>query len=450
MLLLSTMWHNLGMLLNWQRHMNLNALKVLILIPSILGIVIAGWWLWWMQPHPAIPVLAGQLLLVLALVSLCYCLFQLRHRKTSQDFLSQWSHEMQASRHYCIFHAGSPGQLQVFSSFWKNGELQAWIDQWPGKYPDLYNTLNRDGHYHGIIFHQDRAWLALLVKKQKVSGVLLEYPYERLTHQFKLHQQAIQGQIISGIMHDLNNILMSWTAVMELLPLSDAAQKEHLLGIMTTLNQEVQQLVKEIRKVRVTEDNTATVALKRLLKECMDLFQIMLPKTIEIHICLPETDVQILSNPTHLRQIFMNLLLNAKDAILQKQAATRENQAPAPGIIRMELRINPENTHATVDIQDNGCGIAKDCLDKIWQPFYTTKGSQGGSGLGLAMVQHLLHVHNGHVLVASSNSEGTLFRVFLPLKTTVTAARPEKQLTLDAPSIKKPANTSSLCKNITS
>jgi signal transduction histidine kinase len=112
---------------------------------------------------------------------------------------------------------------------------------------------------------------------------------------------------------------------------------------------------------------------------------------------------EIECSPRELNQLFMNLLLNAKDAI---EAAGR------PGEIRVRTRALPGAIH--VEISDNGCGIPAEHLDKIFDPGFTTKGVQVGTGLGLATCYQIVREHNGTIEVSSQPGEGAAFTVKLP------------------------------------
>jgi signal transduction histidine kinase len=119
------------------------------------------------------------------------------------------------------------------------------------------------------------------------------------------------------------------------------------------------------------------------------------------HLCqdLPH----VLADPSGLRQVFMNLLINAH------QAVTDEGW--------VELTTGRSNdAHVFIKIRDNGQGIGPDATDKIWDPFFTTKEVGKGLGLGLALTYDIVKRHGGRIQVESRPGEGCEFTVLLPLR----------------------------------
>lgn len=117
---------------------------------------------------------------------------------------------------------------------------------------------------------------------------------------------------------------------------------------------------------------------------------------------MPEIDC----SPQRLNQVFMNLLLNATEAVRQSEAAR--------GLIRVSTRTDGE--FVRVEISDNGCGIPPGNLDKIFDPGFTTKSTQVGTGLGLPICYQIVQAHQGRIEVDSRPEEGTRFTIFLPVR----------------------------------
>jgi len=111
----------------------------------------------------------------------------------------------------------------------------------------------------------------------------------------------------------------------------------------------------------------------------------------------------VLADPSGLRQVFMNLLVNAHQAIAEEG--------------QVELTTGrSNNAHVFVKIRDNGPGIGPDAIDKIWDPFFTTKEVGKGIGLGLALTYDIVKRHGGEIQVESRPGEGSEFTVLLPLR----------------------------------
>jgi signal transduction histidine kinase len=110
---------------------------------------------------------------------------------------------------------------------------------------------------------------------------------------------------------------------------------------------------------------------------------------------------ETLVDENQLEQVFVNLLLNAIQAIDEK------------GVVAVRSHMDPKAEFLMVEIADSGCGIAKENLDKIFEPFFSTK--KEGSGLGLAVSYGIIHNHQGQIDVESEVGKETRFRITLPI-----------------------------------
>ena len=121
---------------------------------------------------------------------------------------------------------------------------------------------------------------------------------------------------------------------------------------------------------------------------------------------------RIAGDADRLQQVLLNLLLNAIQAMpdggtLRVETFARTRKRPG-------LELAPEQTYACVEIADSGVGIPEDKRDKIFEPFYTTKEGQGGTGLGLAVCSGIVKEHDGWIEIDDAPKGGTIFRIFLP------------------------------------
>ncbi|HMV41264.1 MAG TPA: ATP-binding protein [Leptospiraceae bacterium] len=115
--------------------------------------------------------------------------------------------------------------------------------------------------------------------------------------------------------------------------------------------------------------------------------------------------------PAQLGQVFLNILINACHAILQKQIDTLEQFS---GKIKLTLQENEESDELQVVIEDNGCGMSEDVLQRIFEPFFTTKLVGQGTGLGMSISYGIIQKHNGRIDVISKMHEGTTVTVSIP------------------------------------
>lgn len=237
---------------------------------------------------------------------------------------------------------------------------------------------------------------------------------QRLSHQEKL---ATIGQLAAGIAHDFNNILASIMIQTDLMILkSDDIPDYHKAQLQKnkhSLNR-AKQLINQILDFgRTSSPETQTIELATLLQESTDMFEPLLTPSIQMsHDLISDTCV-VDVNKSQLIQVFMNLFLNARDAMSQKGGRLK--------ITLTRTRIQPESSDITsgewarVTIDDTGIGMTDDVAKHVFEPFFTTKFAHGGTGLGLSQVYGIVQQHNGFIDFSSKINEGTQFSIFLPL-----------------------------------
>ena len=231
-------------------------------------------------------------------------------------------------------------------------------------------------------------------------------------------QLAAVGRLAAGIAHDFNNILSVIMLNVELsllTPLLPPKHRQHLETIAQHSNRAAQ-VVQQIL------DFGHRAALHRLpldlvpfLNEQTELWERSLPAGIKIHLSYGQDKYIIEADSTRIRQIFTNLVFNARDAMLNGgqldislERFRLANQAtpPSPGM--------PPGEWVQVSVRDTGTGIPLATLANIFEPFYTTKEPGKGNGLGLAQVYGLVKQHQGFINVRTEEGKGSTFTVYLP------------------------------------
>jgi PAS domain S-box-containing protein len=229
------------------------------------------------------------------------------------------------------------------------------------------------------------------------------------------HSQKLEalGNLAGGIAHDLNNTLvpilaLSKTALKRLTP--DSPERRELETIAAA-GEQARDLVKQIlafsRKENVLKQS---VDLPLLVRDVLQILRASLPSTIEIaeHI---DPVAPVLADSGQIKQVVMNLVTNAAQAIGDKFGAITVSVSPMPA-----GQTEPQGKDGLVrlSIADTGCGIDPANLDRIFEPFFTTKDVGQGTGLGLAVVHGIVTGHGGRIECSSKRGEGTEFIVFLP------------------------------------
>ena len=157
------------------------------------------------------------------------------------------------------------------------------------------------------------------------------------------------------------------------------------------------------------------IQLKQLIDDDIQMIRSILPSSIEINTDIADDLPAILMEPTQLNQLLMNLYINARDAIKgQGIINLRVSMARSVNEECSDCRKKITGDWVELAISDNGSGIEPEVLNKIFNPFYSTKDVGQGTGMGLSTVHGIIHSHNGHICVETEQGKGTLFRLFFP------------------------------------
>jgi PAS domain S-box-containing protein len=227
----------------------------------------------------------------------------------------------------------------------------------------------------------------------------------RLTQSEKL---AALGQFVAGIAHELNNPLQGVLGHLELLRRTGAFPKE-VRKEVTTIYREADRAAKIVRNLLVFAGTRRLarrpVSLTAILQKVLAL-RSGACRTLNIEVVrhYDEKLPRVQSDPLLLHQVFLNMVMNAEQAI----AATG-----GPGRIEIAVTIRGDRIVATV--RDTGKGIPPEALPRIFEPFYTTKEVGKGTGLGLAIAYGIVQDHGGHIAAANHPEGGAVFTVELPM-----------------------------------
>ena len=227
------------------------------------------------------------------------------------------------------------------------------------------------------------------------------------------------GTLAGGIAHDFNNILAGIFGFGYLLQLDtegNAAAQENIKEIMAAANR-AKDLVQQILTFsRQREQKRQCIRLDVVVKEATKFLRASLPAQIQIELGLAPDAPTVLADATQIYQVVMNLGTNALHAMEGRPGQMTVKLAsflPDDNFLQTHAGFRPVK-YARLTIADTGHGMNAKTLERIYEPFFTTKPVGKGTGLGLAVVHGIVQAHEGLILVESEPSRGTTFHLFFP------------------------------------
>ncbi|MEA1933016.1 MAG: response regulator [Thermodesulfobacteriota bacterium] len=232
------------------------------------------------------------------------------------------------------------------------------------------------------------------------------------------------GTLAGGIAHDFNNILFPILGYSEML-LNDApddSDLKHDLNVIFNGAERARDLVKQILAFsRQREYELKPLKLHLIVKEALKLIKAVMPATIDIKQNISKDCGLVMADYTQIHQVAMNLFTNAYHAMEEKGGKlniTLKEVDLRGGDLRVDhlknILINP-GTYVCITVSDTGIGMDQNTIDRIFDPYFTTKKEGKGTGLGLAVVHGIIKSHGGHVSVYSEPDKGTELHVYLPV-----------------------------------
>lgn len=240
-----------------------------------------------------------------------------------------------------------------------------------------------------------------------------ELEHHRVRQQlFESEKLAATGRLAASIAHEINNPLEAIKNSLYLLVRQTARDdpNRQFLELAQRETERVSRIIRQMLGVSRPSVATAPTEVNEVLQDALQLLgpqlrQSRITPTVELSPRLPH----VMASSDQLKQVFLNLVLNAKEAM------------PKGGGLLVQTRLAHEGDaeflagkHVIVRIRDDGAGIPPDILPHVFEPFFSTKTERHGTGLGLWVCQDIIQHHGGHILVRSMVGKGTTFLVALP------------------------------------
>ncbi len=239
-----------------------------------------------------------------------------------------------------------------------------------------------------------------------------------------IHAQKMEtiGELAGGVAHDFNNILTGITGNISMLKYtSDEKKRAQYIQTLENISERARDLIQQMLVfTKRHEGKPDHISVQKVIQEVMDMASKSIPKNIRIDFAGNGKDYRVFIDHTHLTQVVLNLIVNAKDAIGNNQNGSIKIEIHPIIVDRDSKRqyiLGSIGKYVKIEVSDNGCGIHNDVLPKIFDPFFTTKqkGPDKGTGLGLSIAYNIVKNAGGSIQVQSEKDKGSTFSILLPI-----------------------------------
>ncbi len=298
------------------------------------------------------------------------------------------------------------------------------------------------GSLIGVIALHNRDNLSFTEQDKEIGAILASYSCETIraikafqaSRKTELQLRQAQkmeaiGTLAGGIAHDFNNILSSILGYAELTRMDiDITEKahNHIDQVMKGARRAGELVSQILTFSRQSESELAPLKLYLIVKEAVKFLRSSIPSTIDI-VEKINSKSTVLADGTQIHQVVMNLCTNAYHAM--------RNTGGTLSVSLRDVELAGEDVeeghssgpYLVLKVEDTGCGIEEKSIERIFDPYFTTKQVSHGTGLGLSVVIGIVKKHNGFIKVSSRIGSGTVFNVFFPVINNLTDLRPKTE-----------------------
>jgi PAS domain S-box-containing protein len=326
-----------------------------------------------------------------------------------------------------------------------DSSLFKWVDASSKVYRELLSTINEGKEWRGRFQNRRKTgelyWEdALIGPIKNAAGEITHFiainedisDRVRLEEELQYSQKMDSiGRMAGGLAHDFNNILTAiagYVGIMEFYVKEESpltASLQHIRKSVDRAAALVQSLLDFSRKQRT---NLLSVDLNEIVSRVGKLIDSLIGEDIKTHYSLSENPLEILADTVQIEQLLMHLVNNARDAMPnggELWIGTRRTYLDQDFIRRYGY--GTVGDYALLTVTDNGSGMDAATREKIYEPFFTTKGVGKGSGLGLSVVYGSVKQHKGFLTCYSEPGKGTQFNIYLPINLEPSVAAAEEE-----------------------
>lgn len=254
------------------------------------------------------------------------------------------------------------------------------------------------------------------------------------------HKMEAVGTLSGGIAHDFNNILAVILGYTDLLNLDllDHVRAKKCVNEIQKAGNRAKNLISQILSFsRKAEQRRFPVHISSIMREVLNFLRASIPTTIDIQLNIEPRceNVLILADPTQIHQVIMNLCVNASQA-MEENGGIVSIDLTEVSLSANDLKRGSKNkpgSYLALIVKDTGVGVNEEIMDRIFDPFFSTKGVGKGSGMGLAVVHGIVTSHDGLINVESEPGQGSKFKLLFPILEVAADLETENKLSEDLP-----------------
>ncbi|HUT02339.1 MAG TPA: response regulator [bacterium] len=261
-----------------------------------------------------------------------------------------------------------------------------------------------------------------------------------MTGMKQIEEQLVQaqkmasiGELTAGVVHDFNNMLATIVLASQMINMeipNDSMLRRQAQSIQSSAESGAHLASQLLSFARAARSESKTVELNSVINDIVNLLSLSIGDSVSIEFNLEPNIKHILADRNQVAQIILNLALNARDAMPNggTLSFSTENVSMTDRERCQKLGIQTGD-YVRIAVSDTGVGIDKGALGKIFEPVFTTKDANGGTGLGLLVVRRIVERHNGGIEVSSELGKGARFSIYMP------SSREREQFESDEPSL---------------
>ncbi len=263
-------------------------------------------------------------------------------------------------------------------------------------------------------------FIVVKIKENEFCIIYEDITEKRMLEAQLIHSQKMEsiGTLAGGIAHDFNNLIQGILGYTQILLLEANGNKERvtkLKGIERAAKRAGELTSQLLTFGRKVESRLEPVDINNEITQIMELLRRTIPRMIDIEFHAGKGLWSVNADPTQIEQVILNIAVNARDAMPDggKLIIETDNVTLDQVYCRSHMGAIPGD-YVLISITDTGCGMPPEILEHIFEPFYTTKETGKGTGLGLATVYGIVKNHKGYIMCYSEVGKGTTFKIYLP------------------------------------